>query len=266
VGLAAKSLNLPIIVHEQILGAGLANKIVGKFAQTICVSWQQSKKFFPQDKVVLTGNPMRKVETSDFKLPESAEKFPIIYITGGSGGSHAINVLIEGCMEHLLEKYLIIHQTGASTEFGDFARLEKRKSQLPVALQKRYIPRQFIDSSEVFSVLKKADLVVSRSGINTITELLALGKPCLFIPLPYGQQHEQLTNALFVKQLGLAEVVEQKSLTAEKLGEVIEKMMNDLEIYKQHSQKAKDLLIPDATQKIIDLIEHGNTQTKITRS
>ncbi len=97
VGLAARSLHIPIIVHEQILGAGLANKIVAKFADKVCVSWSQSKRFFPEKKVFLTGNPIRKVQTSEFPFT-IAEKLPVLYITGGSGGAHGINLLIEQCL------------------------------------------------------------------------------------------------------------------------------------------------------------------------
>jgi len=265
VALAAKSLGIPIIVHEQIMGAGLANKIVEKLADKICVSWKQSEKFFPAAKVVLTGNPLRKVENSVFPF-QVTEKLPIIYVTGGSGGSHAINVLVENCLEQLLENYNIIHQTGAAAEFGDFDRLEKKKNKLPPALQKRYFPTKFIDASAVFSVLRKADLVVSRSGINTVTELLSLGKPCLFIPLPHGQHNEQLTNALFVKQLGLGEAAEQKSLTAQNFHETIDKMMVSLETYTAHAQEGKAMVIPDAAQKIITLLEHGHIKKEITKS
>ncbi len=262
VGLAAKSLNIPIVVHEQILGAGLANKVVGKFAQKICVSWIESKKFFPSEKVVLTGNPTRKYQVSSIKYQVSKENLPLIYVTGGSGGAHAINVLVEDCLEKLLEKYIVIHQTGSSQEYGDFARLEKKKENLPAEMQKRYSVFKFVESAEVFPILNKADLVISRSGINTLTELLKLGKPSLLIPLPYGQHNEQLTNALFIKQLGLAEVADQKTLTGDKLFELVEKMIRNLNEYKSHAKDGQDLLVPDAAQKIIKIVENVNQPKK----
>lgn len=267
VAFAAKTLKIPLVIHEQILGAGLANKVAAKFAARICVSWEQSKKFFPAEKVVLTGNPMRKAVSYNSQLVTPKENLPIIYVTGGSGGAHSINILIEDCLEKLLEKYIVIHQTGDAREFGDFDRLEKKRKSLPLALQARYTPVKFVDSKEVFAVLDKADLVVARSGINTVTELLAAGKPCILIPLPYGQYNEQLTNALFVRQLGLGIAAEQKDLTGDKLYALINSTIKDLDEFKKHSKEARELIIPDAAEKIIKIIEHvSNEKKNITQS
>jgi len=270
--LASALLRIPIVVHEQILGAGLANNIAAKFAQKICISWEQSRQFFSQDKVVLTGNPIRVIASKAKQSQDNGiakllsvvrnDEKKIIYITGGSGGAHAINVLIEECLEKLLQKYTLVHQTGDAKEFGDFDRLAKQKEALPIDLQKRYMLTKFVDPAEVFSVLEKADLVIARSGINTVTELLAFGKPCLLIPLPYGQHNEQLTNALFVKQLGLGEVAQQQTLTGEKLAVLLDTMMHNLEKYTKQSSHAKKLLQVDAAQKIISVIADVQKEKK----
>lgn len=272
VGLAAKTLGIPIIVHEQTFGAGLANKIVGKFAEKIAISWRKSLKFFPKEKVVLTGNPIRKLphsgeqrdsriedkkdsgRTSFARMTKTETGLPIIYVTGGSAGAHAINVLIEGSLEQLLENYTIIHQTGAARTYGDFARLEKRKKQLPKKLQERYHIQKFVSPADVYAILQIADLVVARSGINTVTELLSFGKPALLIPLPYGQHNEQLKGALVMKKAGLAEVGDQDTLTPETLYESINQMMKHLFVYKKQSKHAQQLVISDAAQRIIALI------------
>lgn len=276
VAFAAKALGVPIIVHEQTLAAGLANKVVGKFAEKIAISWEKSARFFPKEKVVLTGNPIRAYrhsgEHSDSRIQNkidsgraplslarmTEEKFDkkqkIIYITGGSAGSHAINVLIEGCIGQLVQKYTVIHQTGAAKEFGDFVRMQKLKGRLPKSVQGRYLLHKFISSSDVYAILQKADLVVARSGIGTVTELLSFGKPAFFIPLPYGQHNEQLKNALFVKKLGLAEVGDQKLLTPELLLTAIEKMITHAPVYKKNSKQAQEMIQPHAAQNIISLI------------
>lgn len=268
VAFTAKTLGVPIVVHEQVLGAGLANKIVAKFAQKVCVSWQQSTKFFPKEKVVVTGNPMRKsLPVSENKiLRQAQDDKKLIFVTGGSGGAHAINILIEACLEQLLEKYTVIHQAGDAKEFADFDRLEKKKAGLAKPLQERYLLTKFVEPGEVFAILEKAALVVSRSGMNTVTELLSFGKPCLLIPLPYGQHNEQLTNALFVKQTGIGEVAEQKDLTGEKLFRHITKMIEHLDEYKKHSAVAQKLLITDSAKQIISVLEDVNKQAKITKS
>lgn len=269
--IAAASKKIPIVIHEQILHAGLSNKIASRFATTICVSWQESKKYFPKNKTVLTGNPLRKEfiksttgitsstsitrTVSGFKLEARGtrgSRDTLIYITGGSGGAHGINILIEGCLTKLLEKYTIIHQTGDAKQFNDFDRLEKLKSTLPEALQKRYTLQKFITSGEVMSILTKADLVISRSGISTVTELLYLGKPSLLIPLPYGQHNEQLTNAQLVKKVGLAEIVDQLKTTPDQLFIKIATMTSTLVTYKKNERIAKVLIHTDAAEKIIE--------------
>lgn len=253
--LAAAAKRLPIVIHEQTLHAGLANKIAARFATTICISWQEARHSFPKNKtVVLTGNPIRRAFLQGMKnIKKSAAKSntPLIYITGGSGGSHGINVLIEGCLGKLLDKYTIIHQTGDAKQFGDFARLEKKRRELPESLQKKYILKKFLTTEEVMESLVQADLVISRSGINTVTELLYLGKPSLLIPLPYGQHNEQLSNAKLVAKIGLAEIVNQLKTTPEKLYIKIAMMMSTLVTYKKNERVAKILIYENAAENII---------------
>jgi UDP-N-acetylglucosamine--N-acetylmuramyl-(pentapeptide) pyrophosphoryl-undecaprenol N-acetylglucosamine transferase len=266
---AAALQRIPIVIHEQTLHAGLANKAASRFATKICLSWQQSERFFPKKKTVLTGNPLRKefllggrgkgegerneTTTSPFTL----NALPLIYITGGSGGSHAINVLVEGCVEKLLEKYTVIHQTGDAKTFGDFERLEKIKLRLPEVLQNRYILKKFIDTEQISQILSWADLIISRSGINTITELLYLGKPSLLIPLPYGQRNEQLANAEFVKRIGLAEVVDQLKISPDELFQKVIEMISHLDSYQRHRTEARELIHTDAAEKIIKEVNYA---------
>ena len=106
-------------------------------------------------------------------------------------------------------------------------------------------------------ILSDADLIISRSGINTVTELLYLGKPSLLIPLPYGQQNEQLTNAEFVQKLGLAEIVDQLQATPETFLQKIDAMFSDLDSYERHKEAARHVVHPDAAQKIIKEVENA---------
>jgi UDP-N-acetylglucosamine--N-acetylmuramyl-(pentapeptide) pyrophosphoryl-undecaprenol N-acetylglucosamine transferase len=127
-------------------------------------------------------------------------------------------------------------------------------------LQKHYLVTKFFAPTEALAVLQKADLVIARSGMGTLTELLSLGKPALFIPLPYGQHNEQLTNALFAQKLGIAEVAEQDSLTSGQLYATIEKMLQRLSEYTKHSADAKLLIKPDAAEHIIEVINDVTKQ------
>ncbi|MBP9719153.1 MAG: UDP-N-acetylglucosamine--N-acetylmuramyl-(pentapeptide) pyrophosphoryl-undecaprenol N-acetylglucosamine transferase [Candidatus Levybacteria bacterium] len=261
--MAAALLRIPVVVHEQTFHAGLSNKINAYFAKYVCVSWEESKASFPKRKTVLTGNPLRiaMMDKKDFfgKNPLSASDaaLPLLFITGGSLGSHPINVLIEGCLEKLLEKYVIVHQTGDAQEYKDFDWLAEKKAMLPLPLQKRYVVTKFVDPKEIGSVYRKTTLVICRAGINTVSELLYFGKPALLIPLAFSGKDEQRTNALFFKKQGLGEVFEQKNLTSDKLYEHIRSMVEHKDLYEKHATLARSKIIPEAVENILAVCEQS---------
>lgn len=257
VAFACAFLRIPFLIHEQTMSAGMANKIASKLARKICISWESSRKYFPKEKVVLTGNPLRKftVDSLSFVVEKNEEKLPIIYITGGSLGSHAINKLVEGCIEKLLQKYIVVHQTGDAKEFNDYDRLTTLRDSLSEKEKQHYILKKFIAPETVGSILQQATLVISRSGINTVTELLNFGKPCILIPLPHGQKNEQMINAQFVSSLKLGKILPQEEATAASLFFLIESMINNINQYKKEGEKAKEFIKPDAAQRIVSVIE-----------
>lgn len=259
VTLASIFLRIPIVVHEQTLQAGLANRITALFAKKVCISWQSSEKFFPKGKTVLTGNPVRKFAISNLKSGGLTEnkKLPLIYITGGSVGSHAVNVLIEGCLEKLLKSFRILHQTGDSRMFKDFDRLNNLRKIIDLNLRERYSVCKFVKPQDVGSIMSASSMVVSRSGINTVSELMYFGKPSLLIPLPYSQGNEQVKNALFLKSVGLAEVLFQDKLTSDVLYEKILNMEKHLFNYQKFAVSAKKLLNIDSADRIISVVKHA---------
>jgi len=257
--MAAFILDIPIILHEQTPGAGLANKIVAKIANTICVSWEESKDFFPKDKTIVTGLPIRKVYLNAKKERNSKsfsvkKKLPMIYITGGSLGAHAINVLIEGVIEKLLTKFRIVHQTGEAQEFKDFERLGRIRDDLVDEIKNRYKLVKFIDPEESADIMASADLIISRSGINTVAELIYLRKSCLLIPLPHGQHNEQKENAKLASKAGLGKILDQDNLTAEILySQIVEftAKLDNTRDYNHAKQEDKE----EASRKIIEVIQ-----------
>lgn len=255
VGIVAKLIGIPLVIHEQTLEVGLANRILSPFADKICISWESSRKFFPVSKTILTGNP---AVASIFEKakPHRLKKgvLPRLVIVGGSLGSHAINALIEGCLEELLKQYEVLHQTGDAKEFRDFDRLADKRDTLGPILRDRYILTKFIDPSEIVSVFESADLVVTRAGINTITTLLLLNKPALVIPLPISQKNEQMKNALFLKQHTLGEIFNQTIGTPEKLFTVITAMMKQKNSYFNKGNADELTIHTHSVQKIIDTI------------
>ena len=262
VAFAAFLLKIPVITHEQTLKAGLANKIISSVASAICISWKESEKYFPKDKTVLTGIPIRKEFVVAKSRPFNKEGAKRIYITGGNLGSHGINLLVEGCLEKLLEKFHVTHQTGDARQFNDFERLEKTKSGLPADLQKKYTLEKFIDPEEVAFIMVKADLVISRSGMNTITELIFLEKPCILIPLPHGQTNEQLTNALFVEKIGLGKVLRQSELTSEILYSQIVEFIDKMKDVSKLGLDVHKIINNDAAEKIVKIITEKAKQKK----
>ena len=252
-------LGIPIMMHQQTLVKGKADNINSRFAKKIAVSWESSLDDFSGDKTVLTGNPLRqdifKVKDSVFKSFGFDESLPLILITGGNQGSHFINVAVKKCLKELLENYNILHQTGAASNFKDYEKLKETKKNLPSNLKKRYQIKEYFGGDEWGTILNKADLIVCRAGINTLTEMLALEKKLLIIPIPWLFNNEQVKNAKMFKKLGLAEILDQDVLNSGGLQGAIEKMMKNINNYRLNKDNKKNILIPDATKKIVDELE-----------
>lgn len=244
VAISAALLKIPVVVHEQTLEAGFANKLVAKFAKKVCVSWKSSEKYFPKEKVILTGNPLREEIIRSGNRQNDKNKIPLVYITGGSAGAHALNLLVEQTLDRLLQKYSIVHQTGGSEIYKDFERLEKQKSE-------RYTCRKFFTAKEVALMMQRADLVVGRAGINTVTELIYLQKPSFLIPLPFGQKNEQLKNAQFIKNLGLGEFIQQQSLTPDLFVSTIFSMLDKITDYGLR----EEVLLKDVAERIVGVLK-----------
>lgn len=252
---AAFILGIPIVTHEQTASnEGLANRIIALFAKKICVSFRNSASFFPRKKVIYTGNPIRQELLKSPKMPPSwireiikKDKAPVIYITGGSGGSHTINTNVLIILEDLLKKYIVIHQTGTIALFNDYEEVLKEERELPLYLQKRYLRRNHVTGEELAWIYPNISLLVGRSGANTVYEILALTVPSLLLPL----NEEQMANAKLAQEFGLAKIIRDEKLTAHTLFSTIESMVENKEKFAK-----KDIgIIHDADQKIMQVLE-----------
>lgn len=247
VALSARPLGIPVIIHEQTLRTGLSNKITSKFARKICVSWETSKKYFPRDKTILTGNPLRREFLDIKKEKPRKHPLPLIYVTGGSAGSHEVNLLIEKNLSSFLKKCYLVHQTGDATEFDDFKRLNALRETLPDEEKQRYILKKFTTANDAARLMRNASLVVSRSGINAVTEFIYLEKKAYLIPLMHGQKGEQLTNARFLVSLGLGKIHRKNSVFAKEALSMLEEdhKLNDktlAETIKKAGKKIADVI------------------------
>jgi len=219
----ARILGIPSLTHEQTTVLGLANKINSFFTDKIAISFPESARFFPSQKTVFTGNPIRKeIFTAQKPLFKLDPKRKTIYITGGSQGASIINKNVFAALPWLAKQYNVIHQCGTK----DFPLLKRKKKKLPLDCQEHYFLVDYIFPENIGWVLKKADLVVSRGGANTITELLALKKRALIIPIPWTTHHEQEKNARLIKKAGLGDILPQGKLTPLTLRRQIKRLLN----------------------------------------
>lgn len=239
--IAASSLKKPVAIHEQTLGAGLANRISALFANKVFISFSSSRKYFPKNKTYLTGNPIREEILSSEKItPLVNTEKPIIYVTGGSTGSLAINDML-GKIITSLSDYFVIHQHGVS-DTDTFNHV------------KDYMAKPFFSPAEVAWIMENASLIISRSGINTVSEVLYLGLPAIFIPLPHGQKNEQLKNARYAQKHGRTTYFVQEKVTPKIMLLAIRDMIRKGKSRKlspamQKSMTATDLIINE-TEKL----------------
>lgn len=245
----ARILKIPIIVHEQTAAGGRANMYSSKFATKIAISRKTSEAFFPKEKIVLTGNPIIKAITKIRPKLQIGDP-PVIYVTGGSRGSQTINTLIRNALPEIITKYHIIHQTGA-LDYRDYVEL---RNTLPEEQQRHYDVYETIPPQETYTIWTKADIVIGRSGANTVSEVIAIKRPAIFIPLPFAHNDEQTKNAEFAKIIGLATIIPEKNADKETFLEALRLVYSQWGAIVKHVYKKTS---PDlsAAQHVVDLIK-----------
>lgn len=249
---------IPIYTHEQTIRPGLANRIIGLFAKKIFIAFKESSSYFSKSKTLVTGNPVResifKIKKRPFLLVKNR---PVVYITGGSLGSHSINEIVKEILPALLKKFIVVHQIGETKEFRDFDDLISFKKRLPKTLQKNYFPKRYFFEEEIGYVYSLSDIVVSRAGANTFFELLFLKKPTIFIPLPWAAGKEQELHAKIFKEAGVGEIFYQHE-DREKLLQLIKKMILEREKYQKNFNKLAYLYKKNAAELIVEKILSEN--------
>lgn len=242
----------PLITHEQTMVAGLSNRMIGKLARKVAVSWPDSARFFPKNKTVYTGNLIRR-ELLKVKKEDSKEK--TIYVTGGNQGSHVINQVIESGLNTLLAKYKIFHQVGNSNIYNDYDRLHRLRDTLVPELGQKYIVSKWFETNELTKIYSQAHLIVGRSGANTITELAVLSKPAILIPIPWSSFNEQTLNAQLLEKTGSVIVIPQTDLSFPVLSGALETIFKNYADFARKAEANHELVPLDAAEKLADLIE-----------
>lgn len=249
---AAKLLNIPVIIHESDSHPGRANLWAAKFARKIAVSYPEAAKYFPAEKVALTGNPLRREILSPIvrgahEFLELERDVPIIFVTGGSQGALNLNDVLIDILPSLVKKYQIIHQTGKAN-FVD----SKRRASLQLEgseFEKRYKPFAYLNETALRMIGGVANLAISRAG-STIFELAAWGVPSIIVPIPEEISHDQRSNAFAYARSGAAVVIEEKNLAGTLLLSEINRLMSSPELLEEMKKKGLLFSPKDASYKI----------------
>jgi UDP-N-acetylglucosamine--N-acetylmuramyl-(pentapeptide) pyrophosphoryl-undecaprenol N-acetylglucosamine transferase len=267
---AAKLRGVPILMHEQTVQIGLANRLIAPFATRIALSFESARSELSasaQKKAFVSGNPVRaSVLNGDAEkarkwcgFDPANSRLQTLYITGGSQGSQRINHAILEILQPLLEQCQVVHQCGQqSGETQDEDLLKAAAEKLPLHLRNRYFVTPFI-RDELADVFALSDLVLGRSGAGTVAELCLLGKPAIYIPLVPTGGDEQTRNAQMCKKIGAAEILSQNELTPQILLQQLKVLLSNPPKLEKMSQAALQLAKPNAAQTLAEmLVEMGN--------
>lgn len=252
VGIAATRLGVPLVIHESDAVMGKANKILAKRAVAVAVSFPVATyEAIDDKKIYFTGNPVRsEYSTVDNKAVEGKDKQkPNVLIFAGSQGAQAINRLIFGDLELFLKNFNILHITGE----GEVERARFLRHRLPNELKHDYQPYSFLTDG-MLSAYRWADLVVARAGMNSLSELAALSKPAIIIPLPGSTNSHQLRNAQILARMGAIRLLRQDELTGVRLLSELTKLASDGLARDYLAKSINKFFKPEAAADIAKLI------------
>jgi undecaprenyldiphospho-muramoylpentapeptide beta-N-acetylglucosaminyltransferase len=249
--IAARVRGVPTAIHEANAFPGLTNRVLARVVTAAAVAFAVAAPRMKRADAVVTGNPIRKEffdAGTDARRPASDPRQRLL-IFGGSQGSRTINDAMIGALLFLAplrDRIEVVHQTGPTE-------LEKvqagyRASAFPGA---RVVP--YLDP--IVAEIAAADLVVSRSGAMTVGELAAVGRAAILIPFAAATDNHQELNARAVEQAGGAQVITERELSPERLAFSITGILSDSGRAERMGAAARTLATPDATKKIVDLLE-----------
>lgn len=247
---AAQRAGVPTLLQEQNSYAGVTNKLLAKKAKSICVAYPGLERFFPAEKIVLTGNPVRKdLLAKTIPADKARERFglnpnlPTVLVVGGSLGALTLNESMESGIRRLTEAGIqVIWQTGKN--FGDRGPAAVKK------LKGTVVTRFITDMAAAYAA---ADLVVSRAGAGSISELELLGKPCILVPSPNVAEDHQTKNARALSDKGAAVLVADAEARGILVDEIIA-LIRDRKRLQEMSTEIRKLALPDSDEKIVDEI------------
>ncbi len=244
----ANSAGIPTVIQEQNSYPGITNKLLSKKANAICVAYEKLERFFPKEKIVLTGNPVRQdLITIDGKRAEGISHFNLdrnkktILILGGSLGARRVNQLIEKELEFFAsQKVQLLWQCG-KLYFEEYQKYNSENVQVMA----------FIERMDL--VYTAADIVISRAGASSVSELCIVGKPVIFIPSPNVAEDHQTKNAKSVADKNGAILIRESELDTTFESTFSDLISNESK-QDELSQNIKNLALPNATKAIVEEI------------
>lgn len=266
--LAARLLKIKTAILEQNTIPGITNRMLGKIVNTVFVAFDESKKFFPGEKAILAGNPVRKeiLEIVNCKhVPVSVKQelqiaicnFTIL-IFGGSQGAKAVNTAFLDALEYLADirdGMKIIHQTG-DADYTTVKGIYERKGMKAEVFG-------FID--DMANAYAGADMVICRAGATSIAEITALGIASILIPYPFAANNHQEINARCLADKGAAIMMRQGEIIGDALAKVIRRFYKNPDELKEIRKNAKAMGRPNAARDIADSIIKLTLSTVCTR-
>jgi UDP-N-acetylglucosamine--N-acetylmuramyl-(pentapeptide) pyrophosphoryl-undecaprenol N-acetylglucosamine transferase len=239
---------IPTVIQEQNSFPGITNKWLSKKANKICVAYENLERFFPKNKLILTGNPVRQdLIDIESKRDEAIQFFNLdpkkktLLVLGGSLGARRVNQLIEKELKNFLSQDVqVIWQCG-KLYFEDYKKYNEGDVQVMA----------FIERMDL--VYAAADIVISRAGASSVSELCIVGKPVIFIPSPNVAEDHQTKNAQAIVDRKGAIMLKETELDSQ-FGLVFEALLKDQGKQNQLSENIKLLAKPEATKQIVDEI------------
>jgi UDP-N-acetylglucosamine--N-acetylmuramyl-(pentapeptide) pyrophosphoryl-undecaprenol N-acetylglucosamine transferase len=243
--MAAYLMGIPTAIAEQNALAGNTNRLLGKFVDKIFVTYEQSKNLFAADKVLVTGNPVRRAFAAG--LDQAKEKKPgrRILIFGGSQGAAAINktvVAMLPLLQKMKDSIRIVHQTGER----DLEMVRQAYAQHGLDAE---VSPFIVDMASAYTA---SDLIICRAGATSLAEITAAGKASILIPFPWAANDHQTLNAQVMVETGAAAMIRESELTAEKLFALMETLLADDQKLRDMGANSKKSGRLDAAAKIVD--------------
>lgn len=257
---AARLLQIPVIIYDADAKPGRVSLWSGKFAQKIALAHMEAAAFFPEkirDRIARTGHPIRKEIEKPAK--EGGHEFlkldpsiPTIFVVGGSQGARAINDVMIDALPELVKKYNVIHQAGAANfeEVKNVAKLILEKT----PYSERYRAFGLLNTLAIRMAAGISSLIISRAGSGSIFEIASWEIPAILVPIPEDISHDQTENAFSYARAGGAMVIEQRNLTPHILVAEVDRLMEDKNKLSQMSAAARAYARPDAARKIATII------------